>query len=114
MNPPIKSYKQMASLAWVILTGMVSREELEKPSEYTNLYDGRCSRWYHAPRWNRKKYEVAKEKFEKQFMKERNIIYEWAKFNSRRKEDEETVDLSMAALYTTWLRDASTVLYMTT
>ena len=32
-------------------------------------------------------------------MKERNIIYERAKFNSRRQEDEETVDLFMAALY---------------
>ena len=49
---------------------------------------------------NRKKYEVTKEKFEKHFMKKRNIIiYERAKLNSRRQEDGETADLFITALY---------------
>ena len=62
---------------------------------------------------DRKKYEVVKKKFKKHFMKKRNIIYERAKFNSTRQEDDETVDLFITVLYNL-LRDASTVLYMTT
>ena len=48
---------------------------------------------------DKKKYEVVKEKFEKHFMKKRNIIYERAKFNLRRQEDGEAVDVFITALY---------------
>lgn len=48
---------------------------------------------------DKKKYEVVKEKFEKHFMKKRNIIYKRAKFNSRRQKDGETVDMFITALY---------------
>lgn len=63
-----QSYRQMASLdqmVWAILTGIrVSREEWGKPSQYTNLYDGRCGWWYlsslYAPRWRQEELQASK------------------------------------------------------
>ena len=40
-----------------------------------------------------------KAKFEAHFVKKRNVIYERAKFNLRRQEDGESVDLFITALY---------------
>ena len=67
---------------------------------------------FQAFKTRQKKYNVVKEKFEKQFMKKRNIIYMYkcAKFNSRRQEDEEAVDMFITALYNLAERCEYTVL----
>ena len=44
-------------------------------------------------------YDTVKAKFEAHFVKKRNVIYERAKFNLRRQEDGESVDLFITALY---------------
>ena len=41
---------------------------------------------------DRKKYSTVKEKFDRYFVKKRNVIFERAKFNSRRQQKGETVD----------------------
>ena len=46
-----------------------------------------------------KKYETVKNKFESHFVKRRNVIFERAKFNSRKQESGETVDTFITALY---------------
>jgi len=46
-----------------------------------------------------KKYSVVKAKFESHFVKKRNVIYERAKFNQRKQDEEETVDAFVTALY---------------
>ena len=46
-----------------------------------------------------KNYDTVKVKFEAHFVKKRNVIYERAKFNLRRQEDGESVDLFITALY---------------
>ena len=46
-----------------------------------------------------KKYSVVKAKFEHHFIKKRNVIYERAKFNSRKQEEGEPVDLFITDLY---------------
>ena len=47
-----------------------------------------------------KKYEVVKDKFDSHFVKRRNVIFERAKFNSRKQEPGESVDTFITALYT--------------
>ena len=46
-----------------------------------------------------KKYETAIDKFQKHFICRRNVIFERAKFNSRKQEEGETVDSFITALY---------------
>ena len=46
-----------------------------------------------------KSYEVVREKFERHFVKRRNVIFERAKFNSRKQEPGESVDAFITALY---------------
>ena len=46
-----------------------------------------------------KKYDVVKAKFESHFVQKQNVIYERAKFNLRKQEEGETVDLFITALY---------------
>ena len=46
-----------------------------------------------------KKYSVVKAKFEDHFIKKRNVIYERAKFNSRKQEEGEPVDSLITDLY---------------
>ena len=46
-----------------------------------------------------KKYQVVKDKFDGHFMKCRNVIFERAKFNSRKQELDEPVDAFITALY---------------
>ena len=49
---------------------------------------------------DKKKYEPVKTKFDEHFSRGRNVIYERAKFNSRRQQDGETVDQFVTALHT--------------
>ena len=44
-------------------------------------------------------YKVTKKKFDDYFMKKKNVIYERAKFNMRRQEEGEPVDVFITALY---------------
>ena len=46
-----------------------------------------------------KKYDIVKSKFDRYFVKDRNVIYERAKFNQRRQEEGEPVDTFVTALY---------------
>ena len=46
-----------------------------------------------------KKYDMVKDKFESHFVKRRNVIFERAKFNSRRQEEGEPVDTFITDLY---------------
>ena len=46
-----------------------------------------------------KVYDRVKTRFERHFVKRRNIIFERAKFNSRKQEQGETVDAFITALY---------------
>ena len=46
-----------------------------------------------------KVYDTVKTRFERHFVKRRNIIFERAKFNSRKQEQGETVDAFITALY---------------
>ena len=46
-----------------------------------------------------KKYSVVKAKFDEHFVKKRNVIYERAKFNSRKQEEGEPVDSFITDLY---------------
>ena len=46
-----------------------------------------------------KKYDTVKSKFDSHFIKRRNVIYERAKFNLRKQEEEESVDSFITALY---------------
>ena len=46
-----------------------------------------------------KNYEEVKEKFENYFIVKRNIIFEWAKFNSRSQRVRESVDSFITDLY---------------
>lgn len=46
-----------------------------------------------------KKYATVQEKLEKHFVKQRNVIYEWTKFNQCRQEDGEMADLFVTTLY---------------
>lgn len=45
------------------------------------------------------KYDLVKPKFEEYFTKQKNVIYEQAKFNRRRQEEGESVDSIITALY---------------
>ena len=47
-----------------------------------------------------KKFDTVKDKFQGHFIKRRNVIFERAKFNSRKQEAGETVDTFITALYT--------------
>ena len=46
-----------------------------------------------------KKYSEVKSKLERHFVKHRNVIFERAKFNSRKQEPGETVDAFITDLY---------------
>ena len=46
-----------------------------------------------------KKYETVVDKFQKHFICRRNVIFERAKFNSRKQEEGETADSFITALY---------------
>ena len=48
---------------------------------------------------NQKKYSVAREKFENHFVKRRNVIFERARFNSRKQLQDETVDSFITDLF---------------
>ena len=48
---------------------------------------------------NQKKYGIVKKKFEDYLLKQRNTIYQRAKFNSKKQEDGESVDRFITALY---------------
>ena len=48
---------------------------------------------------DKKKYSVVKDKFENHFVKRRNIIFERAKFNTRKQEEGESVDSFITELY---------------
>ena len=48
---------------------------------------------------DKKKFEVVVERFERHFVKKRNVIFERAKFNQRKQEDGESVDDFVTALY---------------
>ena len=45
-------------------------------------------------------YDTVKERFEKHFVKRRNVIFERAKFNMRKQEDGETADSFITDFYT--------------
>lgn len=47
----------------------------------------------------KKDYELVKLKFNAHFVKRRNMIYEWAKFNLRHQEEGESVDSFITAFY---------------
>ena len=57
-------------------------------------------RSFKLPEEDSKKYKVVKDKFEGHFVKRRNVIFERAKFNSRKQEPSEPVDVFITALYT--------------
>ena len=46
-----------------------------------------------------KRYDTVKDKFDKHFIPQRNIIFERARFNSRKQEEDETVDAFVTALH---------------
>ena len=46
-----------------------------------------------------KKYDVVEGKFDRHFVKDRNVIYERARFNQRKQEEGEPVDSFITALY---------------
>ena len=48
---------------------------------------------------DKKKYEIVKGKFESHFVKRRNTIFERARFNQRRQEEDESVDSFITDLY---------------
>ena len=48
---------------------------------------------------NAKKYDVVKKKFDDHFVKRRNVIFEQAKFNSRKQEDGESVESFITDVY---------------
>ena len=48
---------------------------------------------------DRKKYDKVKEKFDEHFVGKRNVIYERARFNMRRQEEGEYVDMFITAIY---------------
>ena len=48
---------------------------------------------------DQKNYTIVKKKFKDYFLKQRNTIYQRAKFNSRKQEDEESVHTFITALY---------------
>ena len=48
---------------------------------------------------NAKKYDVVKKKFDDHFVKRRNVIFERAKFNSRKQEDGESVESFITDVY---------------
>ena len=48
---------------------------------------------------NSKIYDTVKSKFNSHFIKTRNVIYEQAKFNLRKQEEGESVDLFITTLY---------------
>ena len=48
---------------------------------------------------DKKNYETVKSKFDSHFVKRRNVIYERAKFNQRKQEEGENVDVFITALY---------------
>ncbi len=47
-----------------------------------------------------KNYKPVVDKFEAHFVKKRNVIYEWARFNMQRHEEGEPVDTFITSLYT--------------
>lgn len=49
---------------------------------------------------DKKLYKPVLEEFDKHFIKRRNVIYERARFNSRKQEEGEPVDVFITALYT--------------
>ena len=49
---------------------------------------------------DQKKYDIVLEKFQGHFMKWRNVIYEWMKFNWRIKQEGESVESFIIDLYT--------------
>ena len=55
-----------------------------------------------------KKYDTVVAKFESHFVKRRNVIFEWAKFNMRKQEEGEAVDMPS----TLWQSTVSMVLCM--
>ena len=57
-------------------------------------------RSFKLPEEDTKKYKVVKDKFEGHFVKRRKVIFERAKFNSRKQELSEPVDVFITALYT--------------
>ena len=48
-----------------------------------------------------KSYDTVKYKFDKHFIPQRNMIFERARFNSRKQEEDETVDAFVTALHRT-------------
>ena len=48
---------------------------------------------------DKKMYKVVRDRYETYFIKKRNVIYELAKFNLRKQEDEEPVDNFVTSLY---------------
>ncbi|VDI76639.1 Hypothetical predicted protein [Mytilus galloprovincialis] len=49
---------------------------------------------------NKKKYAKVKEQFDKYFIVRRNVIFERAKFNKRKQDDDEGVESFVTSLYT--------------
>ena len=47
----------------------------------------------------KRKYDIVRQKFEQCFVKRRNPIFEWAKFNQRKQEEGEPADSFIIALY---------------
>ena len=58
-----------------------------------------CARSFKLSAEDSKNYQVVKDKFEGHFVKRRNVIFERAKFNSRKQEPGEPVDAFITALY---------------
>ena len=56
-------------------------------------------RSFHLSDDDKKKYSTVKEKFDSHFVKKRNVIFEWAKFNMRRQDAGESVDNFITDLY---------------
>ena len=54
---------------------------------------------FHLSESDSKKYKTVKEKFDEYFIRQRNVIYERAKFNQRKQEPQESVDGFITSLH---------------
>ena len=66
--------------------------------EHANIFHGRRGR-LHLRSLDQKKYSPVKDKFEGDFVKRRNVIFERAKFNMLKQEEGEPVDAFTTDLY---------------
>lgn len=78
----------------------LNRQRRGDAGQHARLLDGDdILRSFALPAEDSKKYGTVKAKFDAYFVKERNVIYERARFNQRKQEDGEPVDTFITALH---------------